>query len=359
MNANINDVAKLAGVSIATVSRVLKDNYPVSDKTKKKVVAAVQELKYTPNFIASSLKSKKMNILGIVLPSLKNNVIMNIAQSINVEAGKCGYTTLFACSENNEDLEKMIINLFRSSFVDAIIAASVMKDANIFEDQTNINIPVVLFDRAVGNIDWVGEDGHSASYEMTQHIIKKGHKRIAFLKGVSDITISVERYEGYVDAMADAGLPAIPELQLGGDFREDKAFDLVKNLLNSMDKKDYPSAIFAANSLMAKGAINAILEHGLSIPSDISIASYGDLDLPKNTRPRITCIRQNEKEMGRLANELVMMRLEEKNTKQKRKDPIRIVVPVTFIEGESIRDFNHSKSARGKLIGRNIKKVDG
>ncbi|RJP55385.1 MAG: LacI family transcriptional regulator [Anaerolineaceae bacterium] len=340
LNSNITDVAKLAGVSISTVSRVLRDNYPVSDKTKEKVLNAVKTLNFTPNLIASSLKSKQVNLLGVVLPNLKNNVIMSIAESITFEAKKYGYMTLFACTENNEELEKIILNLFRSSLVDAIIAASVMKDDSVFKMMQSINIPVALFDRSVGDIDWVGEDGYRASYDMTKYIISKGHKRIAFLKGVQDITISKERYTGYLDAMKESGIPVIPELQLPGDFKEDKAFDLVRDLLCNIEKDKYPTAIFTSNSSMAKGAMNAILECGHRIPEEISIASYGDLDLPKNARPRITCIRQNAREIGKLITELIMHKIEEKTNKEKRMERSRIIVPVTFDEGESIRDIN-------------------
>lgn len=336
---NINDVAKLAGVSISSVSRVLKDNYPVSIETRKKVLDAVQELNYSPNIMASSLKSRQVNLLGVILPNLKNNVIMSIAQSITEEAKNYGYMTLFSCSENNVEIEKVLLNLYRSSLVDAIIAASVMKDDSIFKNLQNDNIPVALFDRAVGNIDWVGEDGYSASYDMTQYIINRGHSRIAFIKGVQDTSISKDRYRGYLDAMKDSDLEVIPELQLPGDFKEDLAFDLVMELLSSMDRKNYPTAIFTANSNMARGAINAVLEAGLEIPGDISIASYGDLDLPKNTSPRIACIKQNEKEIGKLITDLIMRKIEYKTDKKKLMSGTRIIIPVTLVEGQSVREL--------------------
>jgi LacI family transcriptional regulator len=351
LKSNIIDVAKLAGVSISTVSRVLKDNYPVSDKLRKRVQQAVEELNYTPNFIASSLKSKQVKILGVVLPNLRNNVIMTIAESITSEAKRQGYMTLFACSENNEELEKIVLNLFRSSLVDAIIAATVLKDDSVFKELQAINIPVVLFDRVLGDIDWVGEDGYRASYDITKYIISKGHRRIAFVKGVEDITISKERYKGYLDAMRDAGMPVIEDLLLQGDFREDKAFDLVKSMLMHIEKDKYPTAIYSASSVMARGAMNAAIECGLEVPKDISIASYGDLELPKNTRPRITCIKQNAYEIGVLITDLAIRRLEEKESKKKRTGSAHIVVPVTFVEGESIKEISPKKTREKKQPG--------
>jgi DNA-binding LacI/PurR family transcriptional regulator len=342
VKSNIIDVAKLAGVSISTVSRVLNNNYPVSEDARKRVLDATAALKYTPNFIASIMKSRQVNMLGVVLPNLNNNVIMSIANTLMTEAKKSGYTTLFACSENNGEKEKTILNMFRSSLVDAVVVASVLKDDLIFRELQASNIPVALFDRMIANsdTDWVGEDGYRASYEMTKYIIGKGHQRIAFLKGVSDVTISIERYNGYLDAMNEAGIKIAPELQLQGSFQEDRAHGIVLRMFKNMERKNYPTAIFSSNSSMIKGAMNAIHECGLRIPEDISVASYGDLDLPKSVRPSITCIHQNTLEIGKTLNNLIMRRLDEKYANKTRLNPMRIIVPIQIYKGDSVVDIS-------------------
>lgn len=349
MGPNINDVARLAGVSISTVSRVLNNNYPVSDDTRKRVLDAVSSLKYTPNFIASVMKSRQVNMLGVVLPNLNNTVIMSIASTLMTEAKKSGYTTLFACSENNGDKERTILNMFRSSLVDAIVVASVLKDPQVFQEMQAADIPVALFDRQVGegDIDWVGEDGYHATYDMTAHMIAKGHQRIAFLKGVSDVTISIERFNGFCDAMSDAGLSVPSELVLQGSFREDKAYDLVLRLFKNLDRDSWPTAILSANSTMIKGAMNALHDFGLRIPEDISVASYGDMDLPKGVKPCVACIHQDVREIGRALNNLIMRRIDEKYAHKTRLKPMKILVPIELHFGDSIRDIRTIDEIRG------------
>ena len=338
----ITDVAKKAGVSISTVSRVLRGSSPVSDDKTRKVLDAVNEINYMPNFMASRMKNGEVNLIGVILPNLLNTVIMRIAEVILSENKKKGYQTLFACSENDAQKELAILDLFRSSLVDGVIGASVLKDSQIFKNMEAVGIPVILFDRIVGDIDWVGEDSYQASYDMTKYIIRKGHRRIAFIKGVEGTSISNNRYDGYLHALRDFHVPVIPELQLQGNFREESAYRLVSKLLHTRSKKDYPTAIFSANTNMTVGAMNAILEQGLSIPDDISIASYGDPEFPLSLHPHLAIIRQHYNEIGRLLSDRIAQKLEKEDssTIEKSITSLRILVPTTFVEGESIRDLN-------------------
>ena len=341
MRSNITEVAKLAGVSISTVSRVLKGDYPVSEKARESVEAAVKELNYTTHFIASSLKSKQNKILGVIIPSLRNNVIMSMSEAIETYAMEHGYITLFTCSENNAEIEKKFLNLYSSSMVDGIMVATVIKDDSVFNELKAINMPVVLFDRRIdsSSIDFVGENGYTASYEMVSYLIKKGHRRIVSVSGVEDLSVSIERYNGYLDAMRDAGIPIDPRYQLCGNYREEIAYREVYSLLKNLRKQELPTAIFSANSLMTKGTANAILACGYSIPNDISLASYGHLDLPSGVRPLMACIKQDPDTIGKEVVSQVIKRINEKNQKLPHSDTVSIKVPTIFFEGESIRDL--------------------
>lgn len=336
----ITDVAKKAGVSISTVSRVLRDSSPVAEDKKRKVLETVREIHYMPNFMASRMKDSSVNLIGVILPNLVNTVIMRIAEVILSENKKRGYETLFACSENDENKELAILDLFRSSLVDAVICASVLTDCRVFSNMEAVGIPVVLFDRIVGDIDWIGEDSYQASYDMTKFVIDKGHRKIAFIKGVGGTSISNNRYDGYLHAMKDFGISTIPEFQLQGDFREELAFTIVKDLFNKKDKQDYPTAIISANTDMTVGAMDAILDQGLKIPDDISIACYGDPEFPLSLHPHLTFVRQNHGEIGKQLSERVSQKLEniDEMGSEKNFSPHRFLVPTSFVEGETIRN---------------------
>lgn len=340
MNANITDVARRAGVSIATVSRCLSENYPISKETRKKVMDAVEALNYVPNFLASGLKNKQVKLIGLLLPNLSNNVVLSIAESISEAAGKRGYRILYACSENRIDVEKEFLDLFRSSLVDGIIAATVMKNDKYFQGLKAVNIPVVLFDRYVGNgnIDWVGEDCYSASYELTNYLIENGHRRIAFVKGIKDVSISTERHQGYLDALKNAGIEAIPELQIEGEFSEKVAFEKTFSLLRDTRPDQKPTAIYASSSMMTKGVLNAVMYSGLQVPEDISVASYGE---PEATGAwsKVTCIRQNAVEIGRLISELVIRRIEDNLNEDTDANSECIKVPTQLIKGETVKSL--------------------
>lgn len=338
----ITDVAKKAGVSISTVSRVLRGSSPVNEDKAQKVLEAVKEINYMPNFMASRMKNSKANLIGVILPNLLNTVIMRIAEVILSENKKKGYETLFACSENDAKKELAILDLFRSSLVDAVICASVLKDSQVFKNMEAVEIPVVLFDRIVGDIDWIGEDSYQASYDMTKFIINKGHRKIAFIKGVEGTSISNNRYDGYLNALKDFDIPVVPEFQLQGDFREELAYMRVRELLQMMEKEDYPTAIFSANTNMTVGAMNAMLEHGLAIPEDISIASYGDPEFPLNLHPHLAFVRQDHDEIGKQLSERISQKLEKNDqlASEKSFSPLRYLVPTSLVEGESVRDIN-------------------
>ena len=340
MRATVTDVAKLAGVSISTVSRVLKNDYPVSDEARRKVLAAVKELNYTPHYIASSLKSKKANLLGVVIPRLTNTSVMRIAESIASEAKASNYMTLFACSENNVELEKNILNLFRSSLVDAIMVATVMDDAEVFYQLQEMNIPVILFDRKIGKgIDFVGEDVTQGAYTLTDYLIQKGHRRIMMLRGPEKLKTSELEIIGFHRAMKEAGLPVLPEMILPAEYKEQPAYDQVHAYLTGTDREKWPTAIFAGNGLMAKGALDAIQECGLHIPDDISIVSYGDLGLPKHMRPRLTCLSQSA-EIGREIAKIALIRIRENEEKTPKSPTRTILIPTTFMDGDSVLDLN-------------------
>lgn len=338
----ITDVARKAGVSISTVSRVLRDSSPVAEDKKRKVLETVREIHYTPNFMASKMKDNSVNQIGVILPNLVNTVIMRIAEVILSENKTRGYETLFACSENDKNKELAILDLFRSSLVDAVICASVLTDSRVFRNMEAVGIPVVLFDRIVGDIDWIGENSYQASYDLTKFVIEKGHRKIAFIKGVGGTSISNNRYDGYLQAMKNVGISPISEFQLQGDFREDLAFAAVMDLFNKKDKQDYPTAIISANTDMMVGATNAILEQGLKIPDDISIACYGDPEFPLSLRPHLTFVRQNHVEIGKQLSERVSYKLEniDEIGGEKIISPYHVLVPTSFVEGETVRNLN-------------------
>ncbi|WP_207652949.1 LacI family DNA-binding transcriptional regulator [Anaeromicrobium sediminis] len=314
----IKDVAKKAGVSIATVSRVMNGNYPVSDKTKKKVMDAIRELGYRPNAIARSLKVNRTYMIGMVVPDISNPYYMEIAKGVERVVSKLGYNLIFCSSNENTEREMDLLNALNEKRVEYILLIPTINDSYRINGLLKKGMKIVLIDRHLPFVetDSIVIDNFEASYKLIEYAIKRGHKKIGIINGLMRVSTARERYEAFRKALEDYDIPFNPKYSVCGDFIMEKSYKEVKNMIIK-NRKNLPTMIFATNNKMAEGAIIAIKEMNLNIPRDISLGSFGELSVPQLIHPQITTITHDAFEMGRLVGEVVSEKIDNRVSEYK------------------------------------------
>lgn len=340
----IHDVAKKAGVSIATVSHVINDNYPVSAISRKKVEDAIAELNYTPHKVASSLKTGESNIIGVISTRISNPSIMQMVEGIEDIVEQKGYSLFISSTDNDIDKEKKLLRQFKERMVDLIVVFTSSNDGRSLTEISNSGIPVIMVDRYIPdlNIDVVLEDFYKASFDIVKYMINKGHRRIMTTNPIPNLQYSIDRYQGYLDALKSEGIGTDSSLLLNCDFSRTQAYSEMKQYLETVEPEEMPTGIFVGSGYMAEGIIQAIFEAGLKIPEDISITAYGEVWGHRICYPRITFVDQQCHKIGQEAGKLALKRLAD-NSKKKAWTPIqhkKIIIPTYLFEGDSVKDIN-------------------
>ena len=321
----IREVAESAGVSYATVSHVINNTRVVSQETRERVLAAMAALNYRPNALARSLRQGKTNTIGLVLPDSANPFFAEISRGIEDEAFKKGYSVFLCNTELDMQRELFYVDVLSKKQVDGIIFVAAGDQADSLEFLRHEGLPVVMIDRDLPNVevDAVLTDHQLGGFLATRHLIELGHKRIACIAGPSSITPSAERMTGYRKALEQAGLPYDETLVLRGDYHAQSGMEITHAILK-MDPR--PTAVFASNDLMALGALRAAAEAGYSVPRDLAVIGYDDLELAKFTNPPLSTIAQPKKEIGTQAVNLLVDRITRKN-----RPPSRLVLAPELI----------------------------
>ncbi len=305
-NATIEDVARIAGVSIATVSRALNKPDIVSQKTRDKVNAAVDETGYTQNVMARNLRLDRTGMVVALVPDIGNPFFSEILSGIETVATREGYSILIGNTNNDPAREHVYANYVRSNLADGIlvlnghipvspegIASNAPPKAMpptvlVCERIPNTNLPTIIID----NVD--------AAYKATKHLLDLGHTSIAHIAGPMDNILSEDRLLGYNKAMSDAGLSTFKDFVYFGDFSIESGAVAFEEIYK---KHTLPTAIFCANDQMAMGIINAAREKGLQVPEDISVIGFDDIDMAKNFYPSLSTIHQPRHRLGIAAME--------------------------------------------------------
>jgi LacI family transcriptional regulator, galactose operon repressor len=323
--ATIREVAESAGVSYATVSHVINNTRLVSQETRARVLAAMDALNYRPNALARSLRQGRTNTLGLVLPDSANPFFAEISRSIEDEAFKKGYSVFLCNTELDTERELFYVDVLSNKQVDGIIFVAAGDQADSLDFLVRRNMPVVMIDRDVPNVevDAVLTDNKLGGYLATRHLLELGHRRIACIAGPSSITPSAERIIGYRKALEEAGISYEESLIIRGDYHAQSGMEITHSIL-SMDPR--PTAIFCLNDLMALGALRAAAEAGCSVPQDLAVVGYDDLELAHFTNPPLTTIAQPKKEVGAQAISLLVDRISRKS-----RPPSRLVLPPELI----------------------------
>lgn len=278
MGVTVKDVARAAGVSTATVSRVVNDDPRISPKTRDRVLEAINRLDYKINNIARSLKTSRTYTIGFISPELTNDFFMGIAKGVEDELRKSGYNMIICNSNESAEEETDRLKLLCQKCVDGIIIIPATGDGTHFGWLKDSDIPVVLADRLAENFetDAVLADNMNGSYSIVEYLIAEGNRRIGFIGGNMRLTPAAERYEGYRRALADYCIPYEEEIVKFGDFHVQGGYDLMKELINM---EEPPTVVFISNHYMHIGATKYLMEHRDNVDSSFSIASFDDMEL--------------------------------------------------------------------------------
>jgi len=310
--ATIRDVARRAGVSVATVSRVVNHSaHKVSEETRRRVLEAIEELGYQPNDVARGLKKRTSHTIGLIVPDISNPFYPAIARGIEDVANAHGYAVVLCNTYEDLAKEREYLSLLRRRWADGLIFATVGVNTKHLRWLRGHRVPVVLVARDVEGveIDAVLVDNFRGAYLAVRHLIGLGHQRIGFIGGPRSLHVSRERHRGYLHAIADAGIDPDPELHVEGNFRAEGGEEAMRQLLHLQPPL---SAVFAANDLMAIGAMNAIKRAGFRIPEDIAVVGFDDITFASLVEPPLTTVAQPKYRMGTIAMTLLLERMEGK-----------------------------------------------
>jgi LacI family transcriptional regulator len=311
--ATVKHVAAEAGVSTATISRVLTGNGFVSDEVKIRVHAAMLKLNYQPNAVARSLKNDKTHTIGVIIPDISNPFFMSILRGIEDIIRPKGYNLIFCSSDENPQKEGELLQLLHEKRVDAVVLATSGRNEELIGKLSRSGLKIILLDRRTESpeleLDSVTEDNELGAYRLTKMLLSQGHKRIGVINGYLNTTTGRDRYDGYVRAASEAGLAQEEQLVFSGNFSVESGILAVKHFLKLVER---PTAILSFNNNMSFGALLELIRLGLRIPQDMMLASYGEVEaalLLKDSR--MIYVQQTPHAMGTSTGELLLRRLDE------------------------------------------------
>lgn len=308
--ATVKDVAKEAGVSTATVSRVLNQCGSVHVRTRARVEEAIRALKYHPSRVARRLrvKDQSASMLGLVIPDLQNPFFSELARGVEDVAYEHQHALIVCNSEENAKKEAFYLRTMRAESVDGIILPMADEQSEILRQLLHEGKPIVCVDRQPARIcvDTVLADSVRGAYIATERLIGLGHRRIGIITGLPHLSTSRDRVAGYRRAFQDYGVPFDPVLVCEGDSRRQSGCTLGLRLL---DLPEPPTAIFPCNNMMTLGALEAIRRRNLRIPDDVALIGFDDVPWAKAFSPPLTVVRQPSYEMGRRAAQLLLERI--------------------------------------------------
>lgn len=329
--STIVEVAKRAGVSIGTVSNVIRGTARVSQELRERVTAVIREVGYYPGSVANHLKIRQTCMLGMILPDITNPFFPAIMRGAEDRAFERGYLLVTANTDEQIAREQQIVSALRSRRVDGILlAAASGKDTQHIREAIQAGISVVCLDRAAAGVDTdaVLLDNVRGGQRCVRHLIRSGYRDIAIITGPLGVQSARERYQGYQDALRDAEIELSQGMILEGDYRKESGYRLGKKIAKMRRR---PSAVFVCNGVMTLGVLEALEEMGIQCPQDIALATFDDLPGSHLFHARLTTVVQPSYEIGSRAATILIDRVEGKLT-----GPSLIVrIAPTLILGEN------------------------
>ncbi|QBD80074.1 LacI family transcriptional regulator [Ktedonosporobacter rubrisoli] len=309
----IDDIARLAGVSKTTVSRVLNHKPDVGSATRKRILRIVEEQGFVPNITAAGLAGGRSHLIGVLLPSFTSLYVLDIMRGMAEAVDDTLYElVLYSINDraSTKDKGDVIERILTSKLTAGLLAIMPGQLSSYVTRLHKPGFPVMTIDdqEAIPSVPRISADNRGGAYIAVRHLLSLGHSRIAHIKGPAHYLCARERYQGYCQALEEAGLAVEPGLVLEGDFQENSGFQAARRLF-SLPSEQQPTAIFAGNDLMAYGVLSAAAEQGIAIPSELAVVGFDDLSSSALVRPALTTVRQPFHEMGRLGVKRLLTQL--------------------------------------------------
>lgn len=311
---NIEEIARRAKVSVATVSRALNDDPKVTQETKKLVLKVADELNYRPNIVARNFAKKTSNIIGLILPDITDEFFSELIKGVDEVTYQHNYFTMVISSHRYLQLENTLSSVLRNGLLGGLILLVPNIDKNLRNILSQTKIPFVIISGGMHSSDYdtVSVDNYQGAYDMTNYLIKKcGYKKIAHISGPKQNDDAKIRVKAFKDACAENGINVPNNFLVEGDFTRESGIRIGMELLNLKNK---PEVIFAANDMMALGCYDASAKKGLSIPDDIAIVGFDNIFVSQYLNPPLTTVSAQIEDEGRQAAELLIEKIKNNNT---------------------------------------------
>lgn len=307
--ATIKSVAEEAGVSTATVSRVLTGANVVGKKVREQVLKAARKLNYNPNRLARSLRAGRRKVIGVIIPDLQNPFLTGVVHGIESVLYQAGYTLLLGHSDGFAERELAHMSVLRGEGAAGLIIIPDNGSGANYSQFATWDIPVVAIDRIPRGVkvDLISTDHHEGAREAVAHLLGHGYKDVALINGPAEFSVARERLAGYQEALRQGGVTFRGALVINSDFRQDGGRSAMLELL---DLPAPPRAVLVGNNLMALGALQAVHERGVRVPEDMAIIGFDDMPWAASLRPPLSAVAQPIEELGQIAARVLLERLD-------------------------------------------------
>jgi LacI family transcriptional regulator len=330
----LKTISKIVGCSDTTVSRVLNGKaieYRISQKKADEILSVAQELNFSPNALARSLRTRQTLTIGLVIPDISNPFFASIARYVERECRKIGYSVILADTEESTELEIESISVLKSRNIDGMIISPVGQSVDHLEALYAEGVPIVVIDRYVdgSTLPFVASDNYNGAKNAVSHLIEHGHRTIACIQGLPYTSPNTDRVKGYRDALQQSGIDLDDSLIVGDSFGEENGYLETKLLLKRTPK---PTAIFAVSNLISLGALRALKDENMSIPEDISIVVFDEQPYHSYLATPMTTVAQPIADMGQIAIKMLY-----KQMKSDTKIDHGIVLPTHLMVRQSVK----------------------
>lgn len=333
MAVTIKDVAKLAEVSISTVSRVINDSKPVSPEARRRVLHAIETLGYEPNEVARSLVTKKSNLIGVVVDDIGSPYVAQIVRGIEEIGRMYKYDIILSSSYGNADTELRFLKLLKTKQVEGVILVSEIINQEMVDYMENSKLEFMYINRYYNmpELPMVSLDHNIATKMMMDYLLELGHKKILYLtqENDSERRIEHEKVAAYKEAMAEIGEE--PILVKINNHQIDGGYKIGREIVRIKEEKDI-TAVFCCQDELAIGLMNYLYDNGINVPDDISVAGYGDLNVASIYRPTLTTIKEPYYDMGAISIRKMLKKLIGEPI-----DEESIVLPIRLAKRESCK----------------------
>ena len=327
MPLTLEDIARMSGVSRSTVSRVINGDRNVNTQTREKVQDVIQSINFQPNLAARGLAVGHTGVLGLIIPTGVSSIFSDpyfplLIQGVSAACNALDYSVMLWLAEPDFE-RKTISQIMYNGLVDGVIVSSMLVDDPLIEKLSESKRPFITIGRNPTNeqVNYVDVDNRTGVYQAVSHILRTGHRRVAVINGPQNTIGGQDRYQGYLDAMHERGIPVLAELVVEGEFSDTTGYLAMKQLLPKR-----PDAVFVASDAMAIAAMRAIGEAGLRVPEDIAVVGFDDIPPAATCKPPLTTVRQPIQRTGCVAAEMLIDLIAHPDPQ-----PRRIVLPTELV----------------------------